>query len=392
MTNISKRQPALDVICAGSSFEMGLAQGTALRERIRLARAELRLLEAFRNEQPRWIPYPLFLAYAERKVASLVRPGMIEKFPGAHDRLRGIAEGASVSINTLYLLDGLEALMASVEGRIRMPALAACSAIAVRGQRSADGQPMIARNFDYLPVVQPFYTLRESRPAGGMRSLEFTTAPLAGAIDGMNEAGLCITYNYAFALDIADRLSGTISMAISEALAKCQTVTEAANWIASRPRWGGGLLMLADPSGDIASLELSNTRSRLRRPADGENVIHHTNCFAQPEMRAVEVPADATFTDRAPTPLRGKQVLKSANCRRERLKTLLAAEPVLGSKQLQRILSDHGATGQPSDDSLCMHSGYWNTTASLQWFPKRRSLRISYSSTCQANYAELQLS
>jgi hypothetical protein len=224
-----------------------------------------------------------------------------------------------------------------------------------------------------------------------MRSLEFTTAPLAGAIDGVNEAGLCITYNYAFALDAADRLSGTISMAISEALAKCRTVTEAADWIASRPRWGGGLVMLADPSGDIASLELSNTRSKVRRPVDGEDLIFHTNCFAQPEMCAVEVPADALFTDRAPRPIRGKQVLKSANCRRNRLKTLLAAEPVLGPDQFQRILSDHGPTGEPSDDSLCMHSGYWNTTATLQWFPARRSLRVAYSPACQARFVELQL-
>src|SRR5262245_56344511 len=192
MSSLSKRQPKLDVVCSGSSFEMGLAQGTALRERIRLGRAELRRLEAFRNEQPRWMPYPLFLVYAERKVASLVRPGVIEKFPDAHDRLRGIAEGANISINSLYLLNGLEALMASVAGRVRMPALAACSAVAVRGSRSVDGQPMIARNFDYLPVVQPFYALRETRPPGGLRSLEFTTAPLAGAIDGLNEAGLVI--------------------------------------------------------------------------------------------------------------------------------------------------------------------------------------------------------
>jgi hypothetical protein len=387
-----ERQPKLDVICSGLPFEMGLAQGAALRDRIRLARAELRLLEAFRNEQPRWMPYPLFLAYAERKVAGLVRPGVIAKYPDAHERLRGIGEGAGVSINVIYLLNGLEALMASVEGRVRIPALAACSAVAVRGSRSADGRPMIARNFDYLAVVQPFYTLRESRPAGGLRSLEFTTAPLAGAIDGVNEAGLCITYNYAFPLDTADRLSGTISMAISEALARCRTVTEASDWIASRPRWGGGLLMLADESGDIASLELSNTRSKLRRPADGEDLIYHTNCFAHPEMCAIEIPANAVFNDRAPTALRGKRVLKSGDCRRERLAQLLADEPVLGPEQFQRILSDHGPTGQPSDDSLCMHSPYWNTTASLQWFPQRRSVRVAYSSTCQAHYVELQLS
>ena len=100
-----------------------------------------------------------------------------------------------------------------------------------------------------------------------MRSLEFITAPMAGTIDGVNEAGLCITYNYAFTLDRPNQPAGMISMAISEALASCRTVAEAAEWITSRPRWGGGLLMLADATGDIASLEFSSTRSQLRRPA-----------------------------------------------------------------------------------------------------------------------------
>jgi hypothetical protein len=38
-----------------------------------------------------------------------------------------------------------------------------------------------------------------------------------------------------------------------------------------------------------------------------------------------------------------------------------------------------------------MHSDYWNTTASLQWFPDRSGLRVSYSPTCEAQYVELQL-
>ena len=163
-------------------------------------------------------------------------------------------------------------------------------------------------NFDYLPIVQPFYSLRESRPTGGMRSLEFITAPMAGTIDGVNEAGLCITYNYAFTIDRPDRPAGMISMVISEALARCRTVSEAADWITSRPRWGGGLLMLADPSGDIASLELSSTRSKLRRPEGDTDMIYHTNCFGAGEMCEVQVPATAVFTDRVPTPLRGRRV------------------------------------------------------------------------------------
>ncbi len=220
MHNEPRPVPTLDVVCAGASLEMGHAQGTALGTRIQSARRELRHLEAFRLEQPRWMPYACFRALAERKVSRMVAPGVIAAFPEMHARLQGIAEGAGVTLRSLYLFIGLEALMASVNGRITIPALAAaCSAVAVRGRRSADGQPIIARNFDYLPIVQPFYSLRESRPTGGMRSLEFITAPMAGTIDGVNEAGLCITYNYAFTLDRPNQPAGMISMAISEALA-----------------------------------------------------------------------------------------------------------------------------------------------------------------------------
>src|SRR4029077_1658840 len=99
---------------------------------------------------------------------------------------------------------------------------------------------------------------------------------LAGAVDGVNERGLCITYDYGFAVDDALGNGPPISASISAALAQTTTGSEAAALIMARPRWGGGLLMLADADGDIASLELSTTRSELRRPAPGEDLLYHT--------------------------------------------------------------------------------------------------------------------
>jgi len=389
---MNRPQPQLDVICSGSPYEMGLAQGRAMREKIHYARQQLRQLEAFRMEQPRWMPFRMFVPVAEHKVASMLRPAVMAAFPEMHQRIEGIAAGAGVTANTIYFFNGLEALMASVEGRIRIPALsAACSAIAVRGLRSATSEPIIARNFDYLPLVQPFYSMREVRPPDGLRSLQFFTAPLAGAIDGVNEAGLCITYNYAFTLDKPPQAAGLISMAISEALARCRTVAEAVDHIISRPRWGGAMLMLADQSGDIASLELSSSRAQLRRPSAGDDLIFHTNCFFDREMCTIQVPDEAIFTDRAPTPIRGRRVLQSADFRRDRLTELLSDNRSLGPDQLQKILGDHGPSGAPSDDSLCMHGSYWTTTASLQWFPRQRKVRVAYGSTCEAKYVEFQL-
>jgi hypothetical protein len=306
------------------------------------------------------------------------------------ERARGIAEGADMRPGSVQLLNLLEPLMADVADMTDVPPLGGCSAIALTGAGSATGEPMIARNFDYLPMIQPFYLMRDTRPAGGMRSLDFTCAPLAGAVDGMNEAGLCITCNYAYAIDTPTH-AGTVSMAISDALANCKSVDEAAARIAARPRWGGGLLMLADPSGDVASLELSNGRSALRRPGPGEQVVFHTNRFQAPEMREVELPRSAAFTCDAPRPLRGKVVHDSAERRFERFAALTSRAGAITSDEITSFMADHGADGHPSNESICMHSQYWTTTATLQFFPRSRRVRVAFDSACSARFTDLQL-
>lgn len=380
----------IDVVCPGSPREMGLAQGAGLRHKIAASRKALFELEAFRQAQPRWLPYAGFRWLAERKAGRHMAGALAKEHSEMHQRLVGVAEGAGVQPNSLYLLNVLESLLSTVEGRYVRPGLGACSAVAVRGRRSATGEPVIARNFDYLPLVQPFYVLRDSRPRPGLRSLDFTIAPLAGAVDGMNERGLTITYNYAFTID--QRTAFTpVTMAIAEALGRSSTVSEAADLITARARWGGAILMLADAAGDIASLELSNSRSRLRRPPAGHDAIYHTNAFATEEMQAVQVPSDAVFTASAPTPLRGKRVLESSELRDRRLAWLMEPDRPLGADDLAALMSDHGEDESPGDHTLCTHGSYWYTTASLQYFPRSRRMRVAYASTCRAQYVETGL-
>ena len=334
------------------------------------------------------MPFPIYRWLAVRKGARMLLEPLRQQQPEMLKRLEGIAAGAGVRLSLLMLCNVLEPLLASVRGRYVTPPLGGCSAVAVRGKRSASGEPIIARNFDYLPLLQPLYSLRATRPTGGFRSLDFTPAPLAGAIDGINEHGLCITYDYAFVVDEPPAPAVPISMAISLALERCRTVAEAADLIAARPRWGGGLLMLADATGDIASLELSNTRAELRRPAAGEDVIFHSNAFCTAPMREVQVPDDAVFTALVPTPLRNKCVLESSRARNARFTELLARYAQFTAADLAAVMSDHGPDGQPSHLSPCVHSDYWFTTATMQFFPASRRLRVDYASACQAKYQE----
>lgn len=382
--------PRIDVVCQGGPREMGRAQGAALRARIAEARRTLAQLEAFRLRQPRCLPYAAYRYLAERRAARFLHGALGRHAPQMHERLAGLAEGAGIAFGAISLFNALEPFMASVADCTAAPPLGACSAVAVRGRRSASGEPIIMQNFDYLPLMQPFYAVRRCRPRDGLGALEFIAAPLCGAVDGVNERGLAITYNYAYTRDVPVPAPG-ISMAVCEALHRCATAAEAVRWIASRPRSSAGILMLADAGGDLVSLELAADRHEARTPAGGEDALFHTNHFHAERMRQIEVSPQAVFTALAPTPLRGRRPLQSSHARAGRLAELLSRTGPCGPEELADLMADHGPSGCPDDDSLCMHGSYWHTTACLQLLPRGRRMRVSYSTACRAEYEEFEV-
>src|SRR5207249_3895482 len=129
----------------------------------------------------------------------------------------------------------------------------------------------------------------------------------------------------------------------------------------------------------------------LHRPGNGTDALFHTNAFAHAQMQAVQVSSDAVYTHRAPKALRGRRVHASAEQRSQRFRELLATTDVFGPDELATLMADHGPAGQPNEYSPCVHSPYWNTTASMQYFPKSRRMRVAFSRPCQATYEEIEL-
>jgi hypothetical protein len=385
-----EKRVALDVVCQGSPRQMGLDQGTALRERIQSGLAILPEMEAFQLLRPRWLPMQLFRRLAEAKAQRYLRHALRGDDEANAERLAGIANGAGVAYRAIGLLNVLESVLSDLTGSSAVPTTAACSAVAVTPDASQPGETIVAHNFDYLPQVQPLYSLRESRPAGKLRSLDFTAAPLCGTVDGINQSGLCITNNYAYVIDTI-RPGPTISMLVADALAHCTTVDAAVDRIGGRSRAGGGMLMLADAKGQIASLELSSTRYAVRRPERGRNWLTHTNRFQCAEMADAELDSRAVFSQRAPTALRGLRVHQSADDRDQRFRQQLGDQHCLTAETVAQVMVDHGPKGQPSLGSICMHSNYWSTTACIQLLPQSRRMRVAYSSACQAEFVQFQL-
>lgn len=381
---------AIDVRCSGTEREMGRQQGEQVRERIERAEDVLTGLEAFRKQKPHWLPMFVFRRMAEIKSRRFLRAGLRGHAPSSLERLEGIAEAAGVSQNALFLINAMEAVLSDLSQTSSVPAHAACSAVAATGPATPDGRALLMHNFDYLPSVRPLYMLRECQPAEGLRSLEFTAAPLCGAVDGMNEAGLCLTYNYGYARN-GRKPGPTLSMRISEVLARCRTVEQAITHLTRTSRWGGGLLMLADADGRIASLEISTTRSALAELAPERPVAFHTNRFQTPSLREVEVAADARYSDKAPSVLQGRPVHESANERHARLEHLLSQSEQLDLATLNHIMSDHGRDGVGSANTICMHGEYWHTTACLQLLPHERRVRVAYNARCEARFVDFPL-
>jgi hypothetical protein len=250
---------------------------------------------------------------------------------------------------------------------------------------------VVAHNFDNLPLLQPLFALRENQGHGFLHSLQFTFAPLSGTVDGINEAGLCITYDYAMTTD-SRAPNPPISFAIEEALSTCHNVEEAISRIRSVPRCGGGILMLADAEGDMASIELSSTRSNVRRPAADRDMLSHTNQFSTMRMKEVEVPEGAVYGQQTPQALRGRRVLQSAESRDRRLSAIFNQPERLSMDEIAQRMADHGDNGQPDCDTVCMHGEHWRTTACIQLLPVQRTMRIAYGAACEVpSYVEFSL-
>lgn len=361
----------------GSPMEMGRQQGETLRHSIAASRRTLLSLERFQMLCPRWVPMPMFEFMSRQKARKLVEPPLRQHYVNQALYYDGLARGSGVGLGNLLLLTSAEILLS------RIDFAAACSAAAVR---TPDGI-VLHKNFDYPEPIRPYYFVRSCAPDQGFATLEFTVAPLAGAVDGVNERGLGVTYDYAFCTDPI-RHNVPLSIAINEMLRSCATLNEALDFLSKRPRSGGALLMIADASGAAASVELSNTRLSVRRLERDRAALTHTNHYQIPELQEIEIPRDAVYSDHNVEALRGRKVHESSFMRGARLERLFP-EPV-DADEVWKRMSDHNGTAG-NDNTVCRHGDYWQTTAAVQVIPAKGIIRFADGKPCENRPAVAEL-
>src|SRR5438093_7240182 len=133
----------IEVIAKGDAFEMGVAQGEHVGEKIRSAPNVLAQLYGFRAMKPAWMPYPLYLRLSESRATRFLENSLQHDFVDAYARMKGISAGSKTNLRVLHLLHALEPMLSDVHGCSVVPDFAGCSAVAVRGRRSAMHEPVI---------------------------------------------------------------------------------------------------------------------------------------------------------------------------------------------------------------------------------------------------------
>ena len=86
---------------SGSHYEIGVQQGKAIREIVDDALKRLLNLKFVKQMKPRLIPSFLFLTLAKHQAEKLLKKDIFQQYPNQAERLKGIADGARVSISTI---------------------------------------------------------------------------------------------------------------------------------------------------------------------------------------------------------------------------------------------------------------------------------------------------
>jgi len=356
-------------IFSGTDYEIGFQQGQGNREAIQEVIEAVFNLKQITESKPKWLPKSLFVMLAKRRADKMLRKDLLNLYPKQAERIRGIAEGATVDVSSLLFIQMLEMVLCS------------CTSIGFLPKATSTGETILAKNFDYMNFTEPYSLVCETQPSNGYKTLCCRMVPLSGALDGMNEHGLAMTYNLARSVDEPECNVPT-SVILQEMLETCKNTQEATVFL-TKAKTGGhdGIITLADVTDEIKTVELSCRHLKVREPES--DVVINTNHYQTPEMKSIEIPSVKS---------QKVQGYRTSPIRLERVRELLRNNRNIDEKLIKTVLRDHGPENIPSARTICVHGEVGSTTRSMIMYPKRRLIKVLFGYPCKNEYQEIKFS
>ena len=246
--------------CTGHPRDMGLAQGGACASEIQTA-CEAAGLPLRRSRVP-----TLRALSAGRVRGSGAGREFLRHFAHQAERLEGLARAAKVPFDSVLELH-LRVRAGGVEAGLL--ARRACLRAYSRSDAALGKRTILERTLPAVAGGEAGWLLRESRSSVGFRSVEIGLPWLVSGVAGVNEAGL--------AAMAGPVLWGTAGQAgwppsallVQECLQRFEDLSGALDWCRKRPVEGEQSFVLADASGQVATL-ISTGRERRIRLGEGE--------------------------------------------------------------------------------------------------------------------------
>ncbi len=185
-----------EMYLSGSDFQLGVKNGILARDLIRYQE------EVFVEKLREMVPSDIYLNFLKQVVVWMNR-NLDRHIPVEYQReIYGVALHASDSFN--FIGPAYQRILSyhaahDLGHALQNMNLVACTALEVNGERSADGNLMVGRNFDFSmgekfarEKIIAFY-----KPEKGYRFASVTWGGMIGVVSGMNDQGLVVTLNAA---------------------------------------------------------------------------------------------------------------------------------------------------------------------------------------------------
>ncbi len=371
------------LLLEGTSYEMGVEQGTRYRSQIDDLYDKLTSSEYFLSSKPASISDFSFVKRAISSSSEMIQEAIRVHLPSQWDHLEGMSKGSDMSIKKLLFIQGIDALGTKLSYRREGSPVNNCSAVGVSQRQSENGGVLMVKNWDGPNSLHPHLLFRRIKHSNQDRfeTLGSGIDGMAGINNGMNEKGLSVVYNYAYPQDVGKKGIPAMFL-VREVLETCCTVGEAIDVLKSFPRLGGAIFMIGDGRGDLAVVESSPDRIGIRSK---EDILICTNHYVEPSMKEFEVPLDAVYTDQAPEGSRGKSVHSSSYSRYEdALHELKKEKTPYSLKSLhRRIQCSHGEKDIPGEDTICNHGDKISTGFGLMIDVEDENFHAVMGKPCQ---------
>lgn len=362
------------IVVSGDHYEMGLEYGRMLRERINKMKENLADMGMIKVMRPKFVPKKWVLNTLKKDTEKLMKNDILKYYPRQWERLEGIADGAGIETSMIILMISLEASGFSLGG---------CTSLGLSSEKTFEGEPVLARNFDFPIEFTEYQVVVESKPKNGYGTLGCSIIPSPGILDGLNEFGLSVACNFAYSLDRPTCII-PLSITLQEMLENCRSVDEALDFLKGCERGGyGAIVTLMDENSNIKVIELSPHNYSIRSE---ECIAIVANHYITEKMQKIEIPKHAVYSKKAPKELWGKRVHESSEKRYSRVESILMAYNKVQEDDIFKILRDHGEENQPSDSTICRHIPYHNTIRSTIIYPRKRIIKIAFGNPCEKEY------